>query len=205
MDPSLSRVLRASALDNQGDYLDFLLSVGNNTFFDTVSDVVRGFRFNNWNRIVNNLEFLRFLLDNGVSADMRSADGNHSLLSVALEREFPDDDIVQLLLERGADPNQYDGNDFAYVANHEDREIFDLFLKHGVDLDRYKDEALLSASSFGRLDVLRFLLDARANPNVEDDLGRTPLYYALDFLEMDPENTYSKERVRLLVMYGARE
>jgi len=74
-----------------------------------------------------------------------------------------------------------------------------------VNIVTAKEKALLhSAAESGRLDILRLLLRKGANPNLQDEDGKTPLHYALDeYYSRRNDKEDIMEIIELLVAYGA--
>ena len=94
-------------------------------------------------------------------------------------------EIVQLLVNAGADLNAV-GHHSGLTAlceaiANKDRKTFDVLLRAGADLDATSDEkatAVHLAASYGRFHMLESLLKRGANPNAEDRVEHTPMYYA---------------------------
>ena len=55
---------------------------------------------------------------------------------------------------------------------------------------------MIPARNWGGLEQLKVLLEARANPNIRDNQGKTALMYAV-------EGDYNLEKVKLLLKFGA--
>ncbi|XP_014676382.1 PREDICTED: putative ankyrin repeat protein RF_0381, partial [Priapulus caudatus] len=135
------------------------------------------------------------LLDNG--SDLRAhyrgdgtmlhaavAGGNARVLSPACSGQL---DIMRLLLEAGADPNVAEtksGVTPLMRAVREGKEAaVQMLLSHGADVnaaDSYGETSLYHVPCSGRLDIMRLLLEAGANPNVaKTESGETPLIKAV--------------------------
>ena len=99
-------------------------------------------------------------------------------------------DILKLLLENGANPNQQDSNDnsplnviFSEIwdndePNNKKIEILDLLISHGADIDiqNNKGNSELHESAFyGIPEQIHFLLTKKANPNLTNKLGQKPI------------------------------
>lgn len=125
------------------------------------------------------------LLDNG--ADPNANDGiktalmlaatasDHSTTSSGESQSVTDvnrDEIVRLLLARGANPN-VGGETALYYAVFDGRiEAVRHLLAKNLDR-KVKDDALSSASYIGNPDIVRMLLDSGANPNVKDGFSKS--------------------------------
>lgn len=112
--------------------------------------------------------------------------------------------VVEFLLSRGADPNAADENDRTALMNaawHAELEIVRALLDAGADPNKKDTHPFMARGSFGvlgvrmldfggwtalmytmmssNLKVVQALLDAGANPNVNDPNGVTPLMIAV--------------------------
>ena len=88
-------------------------------------------------------------------------------------------DVVQLLLDRGADPNLV------------------------VGPPGLRRTSLHVAASKGHQNIVRLLLDKGANPNMADQVGRYPLIYAADPFPRYTSNHRHNEVAQLLLDKGA--
>jgi ankyrin repeat protein len=127
----------------------------------------------------------RLLLERGADVNAQKKNLFTPLHSAAFKGRL---EIAQLLLDHGA--NAKAENEWRETALHvASRGEYDsqehgvgisrLLLEHGVDIhthSKYHETALSSAAFNGRLEITRLLLDHGANPNVENDLGSTPLH-----------------------------
>ena len=113
-------------------------------------------------------------------------------------------DIVELLLDMGADVNTKDINGYTalmFAFNEDRKEIIDLLYKHGTDMNidaKYNEKGytfLIWYSRYGDIDMVRFLLDSGANTNIQDNTGCTALIHACVEQHM--------EIIELLLDYGA--
>jgi ankyrin repeat protein len=99
-----------------------------------------------------NLEFVRALLDRGANIDAKSSLGFTALMQVASGGDGEDrKEILMLLLDRGAD------------------------VSLGPPIHGH---ALMRAASLGRVEYLKIMLNAGANPHATDREGKTALHVA---------------------------
>jgi len=95
-----------------------------------------------------------------------------------------DASVVQILLDRGADPNATStiGNSaLIYAAEKGNMEIMEMLVTRGSDVNTsgYKKETALFMTIFRNdFQATKYLLEHGANANVKDDLGVSPLMYA---------------------------
>jgi ankyrin repeat protein len=111
-------------------------------------------------------EIAKLLIERGASVNAPAASG--SALHLAIQGGW--DDIVQLLIDNGADPDQRDAFDntplvLAVSAQH--RDIAEILIKAGADLGASSSglTPLMFASSTGDVDQVRFLVKAGAKVN----------------------------------------
>ncbi|KKO99476.1 hypothetical protein THAR02_08415 [Trichoderma harzianum] len=110
--------------------------------------------------------------------------------------------VMRLLLERGAtlgDINDW-GKALNWAAVYGYKSVVELLVEEGIDPNRKRDDRsqgtpLLSAAKGGHEEIVKFLLEKRADPRVFDADGTTPLAQAAD-------GGY-KAVVKLLLEHGA--
>ncbi|KAJ2061252.1 hypothetical protein GGI17_003201 [Coemansia sp. S146] len=83
--------------------------------------------------------------------------------------------LVQLLIERGADPNACQGRPLAYACARGSVRTAAVLLAHNADPRARDDEPLRDAAERGHVDVMRLLLRAGARVHADND---TPLVNA---------------------------
>ena len=131
----------------------------------------------------------KILHDNGANPNVRAHGGRSPLHSAAYYGKF---EVVQELLKFKADVNarEVHGNtplgyvsqgssftDTALLSN-----VARLLLKHGADVNAARSgrwTPLHEAVRWGRVEIVRVLLDHDANVGAEDDNGKTPLQVEL--------------------------
>ena len=93
-------------------------------------------------------------------------------------------EVVQLLLERGAEPNIANScgdTPLLKAAYRGHNDVVQLLLDEGADPNKVNTEGatpLLWAAAHGKKDVVRLLLDRGADPNKAEQRGQTPLHWA---------------------------
>lgn len=150
----------------------------------------------------NRLEVARLLIGKGAKLETRDKYGHTALVSAASAGEY---EMARLLLASGADPNAaddfgYTGLKYAVSAGHGD--VVRLLAAKGAKVDASSpkvnagETALHMAIGKGRVDMVKLLLELKANPNARKTDGETPLSLAR---KGDQEDV-----VRLLKAAGAK-
>jgi ankyrin repeat protein len=135
------------------------------------------------------LDTIRFLIDRGADVGARTKSGYTALYAAA---SWPDNAaVIVLLLDHGADPKtkvEISGlaadvfTPVMAAAMRGDAEALKPLLGRGADVNLQGGDfgrtALLMATTTGREDVVKLLLDKGANPSASDQLGNTPLRWA---------------------------
>jgi ankyrin repeat protein len=129
---------------------------------------------------------VRTLLKNGTSVNERDTDGRTALI---IASGLGDTDMVQLLLENGADPNMIDNNGgtspLHECVQNGNIDVARLLLDHGARIDMQSASightALMDAVWNKRLNMVRYLLSRGANLNIKSPRG----YTAMDIAKKD--------------------
>jgi len=149
--------------------------------------------------LARNIDSIKLLLEYGAYVDAQCTDGETILHYYTLDEKC-EEDIVKLLLEKGANPNIKNniGNSVLYdnIINCVYKYI-KLLLKYGADeriKGEYGDFPLRNAR--GSVDELTCVLKEGLNPNIIDGYHNTLLHIiAMDHGMCD--------RYKLLIKYGA--
>jgi len=129
----------------------------------------------------NDIEKVRKLLDEGVSAEPKSKKG-WTPLTIAVVRNKPE--IADLLLERGADINTKNKSQtlLHLVARYGKNDMLEYLLKKGLNFNK-RDwlswTPLMWASLLGKNDMVKTLTDWGADVNIKDVDHNTPLILAV--------------------------
>ena len=131
---------------------------------------------------------VRKLIKRGINVDT-VYQGRTALFEAAVEGNA---DVLQLLLQEGADPNTGDRDDFVtplYMVAMENRggyektnEIIKLLVEGGADIDSactYSNiTPLMWLASNGNIDGVKYLVEKGSDPNIKDEDGQTASDYA---------------------------
>ena len=99
--------------------------------------------------------------------------------------EHGNETIARILLQQGADPNQFHAKDtpLKWAIRHEHEEILKLLVDKGADVNTFGPDShanpLCQACEAGNEAMIRILLGKDADVNVTDESGRTPIHCAI--------------------------
>jgi len=117
-------------------------------------------------------EVKRLVIDCGVDPNILS-ELRFTSLFIALSSGHPE--VVEFLLEHGADPNikNNDGSTPLHYAA-DNSKVVEVLLEHGADLnirDKYGATPLHDAAENGHPEVVELLLEHGADPNIQNNMA----------------------------------
>ena len=134
-----------------------------------------------------NIDEVQWQLDAGVDVNEESSNG---LTPLHYAASAGHNDIVELLIERGANVNATDSGkgatplDYAHWRDHE--EVIETLNAHNAQREHEKGGKGIGQSSLihdaaldGDIDEVQRQLDAGVDPNLKSSKGATPLFYAV--------------------------
>ena len=134
-----------------------------------------------------NIDEVQWQLDAGVDVNEESSKG---LTPLHYAASAGHNDIVELLIERGANVNATDSGkgatplDYAHWGDHE--EVIETLNAHNAQREHEKGGKGIGQSSLihdaaldGDIDEVQRQLDAGVDPNLKSSKGATPLFYAV--------------------------
>ncbi|MDP0501392.1 MAG: ankyrin repeat domain-containing protein [Verrucomicrobiota bacterium JB022] len=136
-----------------------------------------------WALAKRNKVGFQFLLEHGADPNTVARDENGSLILTEVAAIAEDSDYLRLLLEHGANPDQKTGSigrTLIYDAiMHGRRENVRLLAEAGANLNNQDGNGqtpMMTAAAVDKFWIVRLLLDAGADPEIEDKWG-----YRLDW------------------------
>jgi ankyrin repeat protein len=138
-----------------------------------------------WLQLLERNDYLgiKKYLKEGGSVDEENESGE-SVLVQAIRKKC-DDEVIDLLLENGADLNDFDNEgvsifDFAVMYNNV--RIVELLLNQGFDVNHTRRRSgftpLMGAVCYGRSEIVKKLLDAGADKTARDNYNMNAYDYA---------------------------
>jgi len=129
----------------------------------------------------NYLAAMKYIKD---SADTNEYnESGESVLALSLRYKC-DTDLIQLLIENGADIFDFDDEGvsiFDMAVTYDNIEMVEYLIKQGIDVNktnrRSNFTALMAAACYGRIEIAKLLLDNGANKEMFDSKG----FSAVDF------------------------
>ncbi|KAJ1266212.1 hypothetical protein BS78_08G133600 [Paspalum vaginatum] len=121
----------------------------------------------------------RLLLSKGVDVDQLSSRGAPLHLAAATANDM----VIKVLLEHGADPNKFFHNIFPLMVacSAQSLKCMKLLVEAGADVNYICPSGpsiLTAAVDQGLTDIVKFLLDSGADPNLADKDGAFPIMVA---------------------------
>ena len=129
----------------------------------------------------NNVAMTKLLLENGANVDQENKTSSGNLTSLIFPSQEGYLEIVQLLVEHGADVNYNAFRGFTPIriaARNGHLKIVKFLAENGADIDsKAMDGAtpLEHAASKGHYEIVKFLIEKGANVNNKDEEGDFPI------------------------------
>ncbi len=157
---------------------------------------------NKWLELLKNNDYLgiKKYIENG--ADLQETnEAKESVLACAL-REGCDEEVVALLVESRADIFDFDAEGvsiFDMAITYNNRWMVTYLLEKGLDVNKTNRKsgftALMAATCYGRVEMVKLLLEKGANQYAKDAKGFTAIDFArkmnkksvLELLDYDPK------------------
>lgn len=141
----------------------------------------------------NHLAWVKFCLENGADPNLSFYLNTYSSLATAAR--YASIDVVSLLLKHRA--TLKGSGALALAARRGNLDMVKFLIKKGAFIDeecvtsrldtseQHQGGTALHLVSMGRVDILKYLLESGANPNLTDHQGRTPLEKFLEIEDME--------------------
>jgi len=166
---------------------------------------------NKWLELLKNNDYLGIKKYIKSGADLQeSNEAGESVLACAL-REACDEDILELLIESGADIFDFDDEGvsiFDMAITYDNIWMVKYLLDKGLDVNKTHRRsgftALMAAACYGRVELAKLLLEKGANQQAKDVKGFTAIDFArkmnkksvLELLDYDPDAPQNRDYAR---------
>jgi hypothetical protein len=154
---------------------------------------------------------VELLLEHGADVNAYSPGGVIAPLGWALANDHFD--IALLLVRHGANPNAFvprQGYAIAYAAEHGDLDVVSALIQAKADVNQYANSASAlfwltqaSASPPRNVAVIQMLLEAGADPDGVNNMGRTPLDNLCAYAASTPSSD-ALALIKTLLVHGAK-
>jgi ankyrin repeat protein len=137
-----------------------------------------------WIEILKNNDYIaaKQYIKSGADTNEENENGE-SVLATAI-RNHCDDDLLELLIENGADIYDFDGEGvsiFDMAITYNNLYMFNYIIESGIDVNKTNRKSgftpLMCAACYGRVEIVKLLLKHGADKNSLDSRG----FSALDF------------------------
>lgn len=169
---------------DEGDYSNLYLVA--NTFDDFFNNLQKTTTISQYEKYCenNDLKSIKNLIDNGLDIDTKIVPNHqgYSLLNIAISERKPD--IIKFLLEKEASTKA------SIWKIYPDQEIMDLLLENGADIndrDYYGKTPLFKFSFMSCKDIVEFLIKNGADVFAKNNEGKTALDLRLKNTNKDDE------------------
>lgn len=122
-------------------------------------------------------DIVKRLLEVGCEIDHQQNNGNSPLHYCTSSH---DQEVAQLLLAHGANPNLCDVSGATPIVNVSDVSILTALAEAGADLDHANDAGqtcLFKAVTYNKVDLIKRMIELGCDVNHQDNEGCTPLFY----------------------------
>jgi ankyrin repeat protein len=166
---------------------------------------------NKWLELLKNNDYLGVKKYIKSGADLQeSNEAGESVLACAL-RAGCDHDLLMLLIENGADIFDFDDEGvsiFDMAITYDNREMVYYLLEQGVDVNQTNRKsgftALMAAACYGRVEIVKLLLEKGADQYAKDIKGFSAIDFArkmnkksvLKLLDYDPKAPQNRNYAR---------
>ena len=138
-----------------------------------------------WLKLLKDNDFIGVKKQIKNNADLEVSDENgESVLSTAIKFKC-DEDIINLLIDSGADVHSFDDEGVSildFAINGSNANLVKRLVEEGVDINktsrRSKFTALMAAVCYNEYEILKYLIEKKADLNARDSSGFTAYTFA---------------------------
>jgi len=145
-----------------------------------------------------NCKAIRYLMSLGVDVEHKNVNGCGAIF-FAVGSDNPE--AIKLLIDKGL-VIEDEGALMATAAQCNCKKSMEYLIDQGVSVD-VKDRGLTPlhhASHYCNIEIARFLIDHKADPNVRDNNGNTPLHFAFDGAKAEGGVFLNTKRIEEMAM-----
>ena len=171
--------LMLACKNKKEDVINVLLNAGTDL---NIADADGDTCLHNAARSYCSTEVLQAIISHGVDVNATNKKNENALILACKNKK---EDVINVLLDAGADPNiaDADGDTYLHYAarGYWSTEVLQAILSQGVDVNATNKKnvtALMIACEKGEKDVINVLLNAGADTNIADGDGDTCLHFA---------------------------
>ena len=170
-----------------GDFSAVDLLIKNNCSIG--DDIIEGVTILHYACEQNNVALVKTILEKNINPDPKSSVRLHTKTPLYIAAVRGEPEIVKLLLDYGADPNNHDRGIIGYAGT---LEIAEILFSRGAKINKVIKDGYFggqlpihNVSRSKNIDVARFLIEHGAKINAQDNDGKTPLHIAVSFVNYE--------------------